>query len=363
MPETASWGLNSVLGLYGLGFFLSCLLSLCLVPIAIRLSHRYRALDLPGKRKIHSIPVPRWGGLAVFGGIFGALGALALFSGSFHGLLGQRYPWMFGNLMGMPSVRRQFAGIFFGSTVLLCTGLLDDQRGGLSAWTKLLLQVIAAYVAMDYGIRIAGMHLPWLGYLRFPIILSQVFTVLWVLTFVNAVNLVDGMDGLAAGLAAVAASSFIAIGLLYEVSWGRSYTAGFIQQMHFGVLVACVVLGSCSAFLYFNFHPARVFLGDGGAYLLGYLLGVIAIAGMLKSAAFFAAWVPFLVVAVPVADVGVAVGRRWLSGKKIFDPDQEHFHHRLLSLGWTQREIVFFLYCIGLGLSQVAIIWTAYRMR
>jgi UDP-GlcNAc:undecaprenyl-phosphate/decaprenyl-phosphate GlcNAc-1-phosphate transferase len=328
-----------------------------LTPAAIWLAEKFGVLDQPDPRKVHSFPVPRWGGLGIFGGVIFSVGVLALLVPRFGMLLDYRHRLLEGGeIVGILGLKQQFAGILAGATVALILGMWDDRKS-VPALPKLLTQIIAAYVAMVYGVRVAGLALPGWGYVEFPILVSQIFTLLWLLGFMNAVNLVDGLDGLAAGIAAIASGTFLIVCVLQ----GDTQVLLFAKQLKLAAVLSAAVFGAAVGFLLYNFFPARVFMGDGGALFLGFMLGAISIIGTLKTSAVLAFLIPVIVVALPVLDVAFAMVRRFRRGQGLMEPDRGHFHHRLLSLGWTQREIVLLVYVISLLLSITAILLTVFK--
>jgi UDP-GlcNAc:undecaprenyl-phosphate GlcNAc-1-phosphate transferase len=211
--------------------------------------------------------------------------------------------------VGVLGLRAQFFGLLLGGLICAAIGMWDDRRS-LSPAVKFLAQIIAAYVAMMYGVRVAGLALPGLGFVTFPLLLSQAVTLFWLLGFMNAINLTDGLDGLAAGLVAIAAGTFFFVALLQADTRVLLYA----KQLKLAGVLAAALAGSALAFLIYNFHPARVFMGDGGALFLGFLLGAVSVIGTLKTSAVLAFLIPVLVVALPVADVAAALVRRWRRG-------------------------------------------------
>jgi UDP-GlcNAc:undecaprenyl-phosphate GlcNAc-1-phosphate transferase len=249
-------------------------------------------------------------------------------------------------------------GILVGGSIVFLIGMMDDKKP-LPAITKLLMQIIAAYAAMMYGVRIAGMTLPGAGYVTFPIWLSQAVTLFWMLGFMNTINLVDGLDGLAAGVAVIAAGTFLMVCVLQ----GETKVLLFAKQLKLASVLSAALCGAALGFLFFNFHPARIFMGDGGALFLGFMLGAASVIGTLKLTAVMAFVIPVLVIGLPVLDVAFAMLRRARNGRGLFSPDKGHFHHRLLSLGWTQREVVFLAYIITLLLSLATLFLTFFQGR
>jgi len=218
--------------------------------------------------------------------------------------------------------------------------------------TKLLTMIIAALVALNYGVQITGLRFPiGYGYIHFPIFLSQVITVFWILGFMNAINLADGLDGLAAGLAAIASATFLAVAIIQ----GNTGTLFIAKQLKLAGVLSAVLCGSCLGFLPYNFSPARVFMGDGGALGIGFLLGAITVIGTLKTTAVLSIMIPVIVVALPVIDVSLAMIRRYRKKAGIMEPDRDHLHHRLMNRGWTGREVVLLVYVLTLILSVISI--------
>ena len=256
-----------------------------------------------------------------------------------------------GRLLGIVALDKQLAGILVGFTFVVILGMIDDKRG-VPAIPKLLTQIIASLVALNYGVQISGLRLPiFNSYVQFPILISQVITVFWIIGFMNALNLADGLDGLAAGLAAIASATFLAVAIIQ----GSTETAFVSKQLKLAGILSAALCGSCMGFLPYNFSPAKVFMGDGGALGIGFLLGAITVIGTLKTTAVLSIMIPVIVVALPVIDVSLAIFRRFQKKTRITDPDKEHLHHRLLNLGWTAREVVLLVYVLTLILSVGAI--------
>jgi UDP-GlcNAc:undecaprenyl-phosphate GlcNAc-1-phosphate transferase len=251
----------------------------------------------------------------------------------------------------------QLAGILFGTVLLFIVGLLDDRKP-MKAGMKFLFQIIAAYVAMTYGVRIYGLSIPGMEYLSFfPLWLMQIVTVLWLVGLCNSVNLIDGLDGLAAGVVSIVAGSFLIVTLIQE----GAQLGLFAQQMKLAGLVAAALMGGVLGFLIYNFFPSHVFMGDSGSLSIGFLIGCIAVIGAFKTTTIAVLLVPFLLVAIPVTDMTLSFGRRLLKRQNPFSPDRGHLHHVLLDAGWTQREVVFLVYVITLILSLASVTLVALR--
>ncbi len=327
-------------------------MSLAATPLSIYLARRLNALDLVDPRKVHTTSMPRWGGIGIMAGFFSSLFVLWLTVPSFSKLLGFSQGIVRkGRTVFTLNLGEQLAGILFGVTVLFVLGLIDDRKP-VKAGMKFLLQIIAAYVAMTYGVRIYGLSIPGMeSYSHFPLWFMQIITVLWIVGLTNAVNLIDGLDGLSAGVVAIIAASFLAVALIQE----KGLSIFYDQQIKLAGVVAAAVLGGALGFLVYNFYPARVFMGDGGSLSLGFLVGCIAVIGTFKTTMLAVLVVPFLLVAVPIADMTMAFGRRLFNKKNPFLPDRGHFHHRLLDRGWSQREVVLLVYVVTLGLSLLSL--------
>lgn len=345
--------------IYLIAFFAALAGSTLLMPLAIWLSERFGVMDRPDPRKVHAQPMPRWGGAAIAAGTFCSLLVLPLLVPRFRQLLAFRHRIIEnGDVMGTLGLNQQFAGILVGAALVWVVGMIDDRKP-VPAVLKLLVQIIAALVVMIYGIRMTGLTLPWLGYVQFPIFVSILITLFWLLGFMNMVNLADGLDGLAAGIVAIASGTFFIVCILQ----GETKVLLFSKQLKLAAVLSAALCGATLGFLFYNFFPARVFMGDGGALFLGFMLGCISTIGTLKTSAVLALILPILVVALPVLDVAFALLRRFRSGRGLMQPDRGHFHHRLLALGWTQREIVLLVYVVTLLLSLATVLLTFYKGR
>ena len=287
-------------------------------PLIKRLSCVIGAVDEPNYRKIHSCPMPRLGGVAIYLGFAGAL--------------------VFTQPMGKTET-----GLLAGCTLIVLTGIIDD-IWGLSPKAKLAAQVAAAGILVSFGITVEFITNPFnnasgvifLGKLAVPL------TILWIIGVTNALNLIDGLDGLAAGTSAIAA-----------------ITMAIVAWVEGGAFIACFALILASAVLGFlphNFHPARIFMGDSGSMFLGFTLAALAVLGLTKGAAFISVFIPIIILGIPIFDTLYAVIRRYRNHRPIFEADKEHLHHCLLDMGLTHRQTVFAIYGINLFLGITAII-------
>jgi UDP-GlcNAc:undecaprenyl-phosphate GlcNAc-1-phosphate transferase len=239
-----------------------------------------------------------------------------------------------------------FAVTILAASLILLLGVIDD-RYELSAGVKFAGQIVVVLIYVLWGPRIEFMSNPFGGMLYLGK-LSIPLTMLWVLTLINIMNFIDGIDGLTTGITLIGAVALATLALLL----GR-YDAA---------MLAGIVVGVCLGFLPYNFNPARVYLGDGGAMLLGFLLAAVSTEGALKGAATIGISVPILILVVPVTDLLCAVVRRTQKGVPIYQADRSHFHHRLLDLGFSQRQVVYVAYSIT-GFSATMAILTAHMTR
>ena len=301
------------------GFASAIAIVLCLAPVTAWLAPRIGAVDDPGasdRPRVHSRPLPRIGGLAIVAGI---LGPAAL-------LIRPEGPYL---------------GILIGTGLVALLGLVDDVRR-LRPSTKLLGVVLIALVpVVGFGVRFDGIELPLLGALDFGS-LAVPLTVLWIALLANLVNLIDGMDALAAGIVSIAAFSFAVL----AASFGRVSAAA----------LAAMICGATLAFLRHNYHPARIIMGDSGALSLGFLLAAVAVEGVLKTAAIITLMAPLLVIAVPILDTSFVVLKRLKYRRAPWGADHNHFYHRFLRIGFSQRKTAAYLHLWAALLAASAIL-------
>jgi len=333
--------------IYLLSFIFALIGTAVFTPVSMLLAKKFDVLDYPRARKVHRQPLPRWGGIGLYAGFFGAMALLYALVPSFRILL----DFKSGELL------KQLTGIIFGSTAVFILGLVDDKKS-VHAPVKFCVQIIAAYIAMDYGVRITGLALPFInGFLTFPIIIGQIVTVFWIIGFMNTINLADGLDGLAGGIVAIAAGTFFVTALLQT----DVKLVLLSKQLMFAAVLASALTGACMGFLLYNFNPAKVFMGDSGALFLGFMLSAISTIGTLKTTAIMALFIPITVVALPILDVALSIFRRMRAGMGLMQPDKDHIHHRLLRFGWTHREVVLLMYIFTLILSIGSILLTVFK--
>lgn len=297
------------------------IISFAATPIVKSFAEKVGAMDVPGEaRRVHDHPIPRMGGLAIF---LGFLLSVLLF---------------------VP-MSRPLEGILLGSVIIVATGAVDDVVS-LKAWVKLLLQIAAACVAVYFGVRIdvlgnlnifsSSDYVTLAGW-------SVPITILWIVGITNSVNLIDGLDGLAVGVSTISSLTMLVIALL-------------VADSRVAVVLAALV-GACIGFMPYNLNPAKIFMGDTGSLLLGYVLATMSVVGLFKFYAVVSFAVPVLAIAVPLFDTIFAFFRRLIHGQNPMHPDRGHFHHRLIDMGLSQKQAVAVLYTISaiLGLAAVVI--------
>ena len=299
-----------------LGVFIALAAALLATPLAIYVARKLNVVDIPNERKVHTVAIPRMGGVAIYGAF--VLGALAL------GLY-----------------TRQVAALLVASSIVMLVGWVDDVRG-ISPKIKLLGQVVASLVLIKGGFFVQFITNPFtdgglisLGVFTIPV------TILWLTGISNAVNLIDGLDGLSAGVSAVAALTMTIV----------CFVQGQVQTAALAAVLAAAAFG----FLRYNFYPARTFMGDCGSLFLGFVLGALAIMGLSKGATIVSIFIPFIIMGIPIFDTFFAIIRRIFLHKPIFEADKGHLHHSLLSLGLSHRQTVLSIYAVSavMGLSAV----------
>ena len=308
----------------------AALVTLLLTPITRFVAMRVGAVAAPDARKVHEVPTPSLGGLAMMGGV----GA---------GLI---TAWVSGNFDPVFTSFTDIAGVVAAGLIVFAVGVADDIRD-VSAPAKVAGIVLAGVVLALAGVSVLWFRVPFAGFVQLSVDLSVVVTVLWLLVMTNAVNLIDGLDGLAAGIVAIASGSFF----IYSMQLGLD---GVLFESNPGALLAVITTGVCLGFLPLNVHPAKTFMGDGGALLLGLMLAAstVSVGGRVDQAVsgqvffFFAPLViPLLLLGVPLVDLLLAVLRRATrKGVAISDADKEHLHHRLMRLGHGHRRTVLILW-------------------
>lgn len=311
-------------------FLVAMMIATALTPLAARLAHRVGAIVKPSERGLAERETPALGGLAILAGVLIAAAIwlpdtirLSHSPGTAPGARGTAHSW----------------AIIAGACLIALVGAIDDARDLRPQW-KLLGQIAAALIAVEGGVVVTDVTIPFVGSLQLPNT-GGPLTVIWLVGLMNVVNFSDGVDGLAAGLCTIDGVAFAIIAFDLHIS-----AAG---------ILAALTAGASLGFLFHNFYPARVFMGDSGANLLGYLLGVVAVVGSVKTGAVVALAVPLIILAVPFLDTSFVVAKRLKYGRKPWSADSNHFHHRMARIGFSQRRTVAYLYAWTLMLAGVAV--------
>lgn len=313
-----------------LAFLVSCTISFLMTPPVKKFAERVGAIDIPkDSRRVHDHPIPRMGGLAIF---LGFVLSLLIFV----------------------DMTTPIMGMLVGAVIIAAMGAVDDIVS-LNAWVKLAIQILAALVAIRSGIVFNVISNPNflsdidfinIGYLTVPL------TILWIVGCTNAVNLIDGLDGLAVGVSAISSLTMFVVAL-------------FVTESNVALILVALT-GACLGFIPYNLNPAKIFMGDVGSQLLGFVLATVSIMGMFKFHAIITFLVPVLSLSVPLADTIFAFFRRIAHGQSPFHADKGHFHHRLLAMGLSQKQAVAVLYGVSSVLGLFAILlagkYTAVRI-
>lgn len=304
-----------------LALLVALVVSFLMTPVVKTFAYKVGAIDVPkDARRMHKVPIPRLGGLAIF---IGFMVSILLFS----------------------EITPELRSILLGAVIIVVLGVVDDIMA-LPAMLKFVVQIVAALIPATHGVTILAFSNPnifsdnlyWvLGSLSIP------FTVLWIVAITNSVNLIDGLDGLANGVSAISATTMLVIALVSD-------------QSAVAVVLAALV-GACVGFMPYNMNPAKMFMGDTGATFLGYILATMSIQGLFKYYAVISFVVPFLILGLPIFDTTFAFIRRIAHGQSPMHPDRSHIHHRLIDMGLNQKQAVATLYVISaiLGLSAVVL--------
>jgi len=311
--------------LIALTFATALVVSLVTTPVIRRLAHRLDFLDEPSARKIHVVPLPRLGGVAMIIAFAVALGFALLASPDLGATAGLR--------------PNRALPILTGVLLILVIGLIDD-IGGMRALVKLALQVGVATVVYLMGLQLDVLHFPW-GYLELGVWAYPV-TVAWIVGMINAINLIDGLDGLASGVVLTVLGAFAVLAANERV-----------EPM---LPLIAATAGAAVGFLAYNLHPASIIMGDTGSMFLGFIVAAVAISLMRDGTQPVAPWVPIIAVGLPIADTLWAVVRRTAAGAKFFVADRGHIHHQLLDRGLSQRDTMLILTAVSAALAIIAIL-------
>ena len=309
---------------WAIAFFIAVGVVLIIMPAVIFLAHKTDAVDKPDARKVHQTPIPRIGGIGIYLAFMVSIITVSVIS-NFEG-----------------ETLRTVIGILLSGSLMFIVGIIDDYKN-LPAKVKLSGQILAsAVLVIFFDVRVDFITDPLGDYIYLEWMAIPV-TIFWLVGLTNTVNLIDGLDGLAAGVSGLAASTIFLVALE--------------QNFFLITILTASIAGAAFGFLFYNTNPARIFMGDSGSLFLGFMLAGISIIGAMKSAATIALIVPILALGLPILDTTFAIMRRYIGGQPIFKPDKGHLHHRLLKMGFTQRQAVFLMYVISaiLGLSAIAL--------
>lgn len=306
-----------------LAFILAFLIVYLVTPILMKLSLKYNFTDKPTERKKHRGEIPLCGGIAMYIGFF----TIYLFVSQ-------------GNIT-------KKLGIFIGGSLILVIGLIDDyykSKGKeFPIYPRLIIQLLAAFIVFKCGIVFIGFTNPFTGiYTELSMLLKFTLTITWIFGVTTVINWSDGMDGLAGGLSFISAMTFAGAALI--LNQGDS------------AIISLILAGVIVGFLVYNRYPARIFMGDSGANLLGFILSIIALDGAFKQATVLSLFIPILALAVPIFDNLFVIVKRFLEGKPVYQADRSQIHYRLQEKGFSQRQVVTYINIISLTFSAISII-------
>lgn len=294
------------------------LTSLLLVPLVKKIAIHVNAMDEPNERKIHKVPMPRLGGLAIY----------------FSFLLGYI---LYGE------INTQMISILISSFLLVIVGIFDDIKS-VPARYKFLVQVIAASIVVVYG-NLGFTEISFLGIkLHFNQIINNIIAIFFIVGITNAINLIDGLDGLASGISVIYFFTIAIIAILLNRMGGLD------------IILSLIMLGSTLGFLFHNFPPAKIFMGDTGSLFLGFMISIIALLGY-KVTTFTSLVVPVVILAIPIFDTAFAIFRRLLKGQNIGVADKEHFHHQLLKMKYSPVASILIIYAIDISFAAISILY------
>ena len=319
-----------------IAFLLAFIVSFMAMPYTIKLAHKIGAVDVPkDERRMHKKAMPKFGGPAVILGFLVSTIYLLIVMGMENTI----------NLAGNEQYGMKLIGMFLGICVITITCVIDDIKT-IKPITKLSGQLVAAIIAVAFGIRIGDIDLAFFSTSELGEVFSAVLTVLWIVGVTNAINLIDGLDGLSSGISVISAISLLVIFVLN----GSPLVS---------IILITALAGALVGFLPFNFAPAKTFIGDTGSNFLGYSLSIISILGMAKTYTMAVIVLPLIVLGLPIFDTIWAIIRRLIKGKSIkaiFKADKGHLHHRIVAKGFSQKQAVLILYGLSATFGIFAVI-------
>ena len=313
-------------------FFMAWLFSLIITPVIRSLALKLNIVDRPDERKMHKVPIPYGGGVAIYlSFFFGLVMLLCLYPLAVKG----------SQQIFTPRNMRILLSLFLGGTLTMLLGMVDDVRV-LRPKVKLLGQILIIFIMYAFGVAISFVSNPFDGSIFYlPRWLSITVTILWIAGIMNAMNLLDGLDGLLAGVSAISALIFLGVSLMKG-------------QLLIAMLMA-ILAGSTLGFLRYNFNPAQLFMGDTGSLFLGVFFASISVVGALKSTTTVAFFVPVFIMGLPIIDTLWAIIRRARKKQPIFKADKEHIHHKLISLGLSVRQAVIIIYIVNICFGLIGL--------
>lgn len=307
-----------------LAVLVAAVISFAATPLVKKLAISVGAMDIPkDNRRMHKKPIPRLGGLAIF---VAFVISVLLFA----------------------RIEREMRGILIGALIIVTLGVLDDIHT-LRALPKFLVQILAAVVVVLHGCRIEFISNPVITssatYLRLGGVVSVGITIIWIVAITNAVNFIDGLDGLAVGVSGISAATMLIVAIL-------------VAEQNVAIIMAAL-FGACLGFIPYNFNPAKIFMGDTGSTFLGFILATMSIQGLFKLYAIISFAVPFLILGIPIFDICFAVIRRLAKGQNPMTADRGHVHHRLIDMGFDQKQSVMITYMLTALLGLAAVVLTS----
>ena len=323
-------------GNIAISFLLAFIVSFMATPYSIKIAEKIGAIDIPkDDRRMRKKSIPKLGGLAVIAGF--AISLIYLISVmNIEGSI---------NLFDENSYFKKLIGVGLGVIIITITGVIDDTKT-LKPLQKLFGQVLAAMVAVAFGIQIDSADIPFTTNVELANEISMIVTVIWIVGITNAINLIDGLDGLSSGIALISCVSLL---IIFALNYSPMIA----------ILMITSLIGALVGFLPFNFSPAKTFIGDTGSNFLGYILSIVSILGVAKTYTAVVIALPMLVLGLPIFDVVWAIIRRVIKGKSIkaiFKADKGHLHHRLIARGFSQKQAVLVMYAMSAALGLFAII-------
>ena len=312
--------------IYFIGFIIALVLALILTPLVKKFAHVVGAEDVPNARKVHTKIMPRLGGLAIYLGFIGSFFAIIAFLPE--------------NIMA--PYMNFIKAVLVGGTIIIITGAFDD-RFDLPAKLKFVLQIAAACVVVFvFDVQIHFVNMPFGSTMQHLVEwISIPITILWIVGVTNAINLIDGLDGLAAGVSGISILTILIMAI--------------ITGMQPVILLSILLIGSIAGFMKYNFHPAKIFMGDSGALFLGFCIAMLSLY-TFKQVTLVSFVIPLLIIGVPLSDTFFAIIRRLVNHKPIFAADKGHLHHRLQDFGFSHRKTVLIIWGIAAVFGTLAIV-------